>query len=98
MGDQRLFMAPVAETGAHGYFLERRWKAAGRCIQELGMERVSKKLQEEAALEPGNVGIKNLEKSNTPSFIQSLRREGTGLCIWGNLHSQVSLRSVRIQG
>lgn len=91
-------MAPVAEAGAHGYLLERKWKAAGRCIQELGMERVRKKLQEEAALEPGNVGIKNLDKPNTLPFIQSLRREGTGLCIWGNLHSQVSLRSVRIQG
>lgn len=51
MGDQRLFMAPVEEAGTHGYFLERKWKAAGRCIQELGMERVRKRLQEEASLE-----------------------------------------------
>lgn len=29
MGDQRLFMAPVEEAGTHGYFLERKWKAAG---------------------------------------------------------------------
>lgn len=58
-------MAPTEEAGTHGYFLERKWKAAGRCIQELSMERVRKRLQEEASLEPGNVGIKRLDKPNT---------------------------------
>lgn len=39
-------MAPVEEAGTHHDFLGSKWKTAGRCIQELSMERVSRKIQE----------------------------------------------------